>query len=542
MVTIARCNVRALLRVILGARLLTFLTVSIACASPAACDGIPWGEWSEGIFAEARSHKRLILVNASSKACPWCRKMESGTFTDPDLQKLIVGSFLPIRVNLRARDELSPRFQNLQPPTVLVLNAEGRELVAHHGYLEADELATVLRAVLAGGLPGGERRSQWSGVPPFTPDGGVASFAMQLVKARQGDSEARKSVSQSLRYLEDRYDAVWGGVFALDNQASYKKHLEDQARAIWLFLLGSQAFGGDDYAHKAQGTARYVMRFLSEGDSLSEEQDGVVSNQIAPREYFMLDDKDRRSHGVPKKLGRASVASSALIMGVLADLYGVAGDPEFLRLAERLSVSLSSSSTRTKGDSIVMDSVSLAQGLLSLYSVTGDRRYLRSSMRALEDARRAYRASGGKDDAGSRRAFFVEVANLLARYSGDRTLLKEAQGVLSSLDGGGLDSSKDARIIEARGEFHTEPVHIVIVGAKGDPRSQALWREAIRLVHPYVRREWWDRSEGALPNPDVGYPVLDRPAAFLCFQKRCSLPLFTDSELRAKLREIVPPL
>jgi hypothetical protein len=65
-----------------------------------------------------------------------------------------------------------------------------------------------------------------------------------------------------------------------------------------------------------------------------------------------------------------------------------------------------------------------------------------------------------------------------------------------------------------------------------------LWSEAVRVKEPYVRREWWDRSEGALPNPDVRYPKLAAPAAFVCVDTRCSVPLYTDQELREKLAQM----
>jgi hypothetical protein len=53
----------------------------------------------------------------------------------------------------------------------------------------------------------------------------------------------------------------------------------------------------------------------------------------------------------------------------------------------------------------------------------------------------------------------------------------------------------------------------------------------------YLRREWWDRREGALPNPDVRYPQLASAAAFVCVDTRCSVPLFTEQELRERLAQ-----
>jgi len=47
----------------------------------------------------------------------------------------------------------------------------------------------------------------------------------------------------------------------------------------------------------------------------------------------------------------------------------------------------------------------------------------------------------------------------------------------------------------------------------------------------YKRVEWWDRSEGELPNPDVGDPPTKRAAAFVCTVIRCPLPIFSAAEI-----------
>ncbi len=47
--------------------------------------------------------------------------------------------------------------------------------------------------------------------------------------------------------------------------------------------------------------------------------------------------------------------------------------------------------------------------------------------------------------------------------------------------------------------------------------------------------EWWDKSEGALPRPDVNYPQLSKSAAFVCTAKRCSLPIYDPAAIRAKI-------
>jgi hypothetical protein len=54
----------------------------------------------------------------------------------------------------------------------------------------------------------------------------------------------------------------------------------------------------------------------------------------------------------------------------------------------------------------------------------------------------------------------------------------------------------------------------------------------------YRRVELFDERDGALPNLDVEFPRLDRPAAFVCANGRCSLPAFTPEELRKRIARL----
>ena len=74
---------------------------------------------------------------------------------------------------------------------------------------------------------------------------------------------------------------------------------------------------------------------------------------------------------------------------------------------------------------------------------------------------------------------------------------------------------------------------MTVIGPKGDAGARALHRAALRVPGVYRRIEWWKRLEGALPNADVAYPGLDRPAAFFCTRGRCSRPVFTRGDLDA---------
>jgi uncharacterized protein YyaL (SSP411 family) len=69
--------------------------------------------------------------------------------------------------------------------------------------------------------------------------------------------------------------------------------------------------------------------------------------------------------------------------------------------------------------------------------------------------------------------------------------------------------------------------------------ARALFQAALRYPASYKRVEWWDTREGKLPNPDVQYPQLAKPAAFVCTDRTCSPPMFNPADIQAKADQLL---
>jgi hypothetical protein len=87
-------------------------------------------------------------------------------------------------------------------------------------------------------------------------------------------------------------------------------------------------------------------------------------------------------------------------------------------------------------------------------------------------------------------------------------------------------------------EISAAPMHLTVVGGRADPKAHVLLAAALADPQAYKRVELWDRSEGPLPNSDVEFPELDRAAAFVCTNSRCSLPAFTPEELGKRIARL----
>jgi uncharacterized protein YyaL (SSP411 family) len=135
----------------------------------------------------------------------------------------------------------------------------------------------------------------------------------------------------------------------------------------------------------------------------------------------------------------------------------------------------------------------------------------------------------------------ARVGNLLSRYTGSpayRRMAEQAMAFLAMPDV--AERPEPGGVLLADLELGTEPLHVAVVGARDDPRTRALWAEALGMSPAYKRVELLDRREGPLPSSDVEYPSLPYPAAFLCTAGRCSAPARNPEELRARLAKVRP--
>lgn len=66
------------------------------------------------------------------------------------------------------------------------------------------------------------------------------------------------------------------------------------------------------------------------------------------------------------------------------------------------------------------------------------------------------------------------------------------------------------------------------VAGRPPPRAHAA---ALRFPADYVQVDWGDPSESPLPNPEIQFPRLARPAAFACTQSTCSNPMYDPASI-----------
>ena len=202
----------------------------------------------------------------------------------------------------------------------------------------------------------------------------------------------------------------------------------------------------------------------------------------------------------------------------------------------------------------LQDQVAMLKGLLALFEATQDEALLRRAQALagflqtrFADGQGLYLARAGSTEglpAAGRRP--VDDNLLLARtflrleaFSGEEAWRDRARGIAAKLcTPAGLDAQGRwlGEAILLLAELKEEAPHLVVTGTQADPRTQKLMAAARRVWAPGLARLRHDPALGAPLNPQLSFPALEQPAAFLCGNGTCSKPLLTEEDLQAEMK------
>ena len=263
------------------------------------------------------------------------------------------------------------------------------------------------------------------------------------------------------------------------------------------------------------------------------------SNPLFTLEFALIGSKfgDKKQENLAREILGSNRSFEVSWLPLYSLAYALWHDPEHLDRAQKIERHLNKATA--SGERIA--------GLLSLYQATGQSDYLeRALLLAKEEPSNGKAYLSLYISTAEREWLSLAVAttaslprnsiesarflNLLSHYVGKRDLRILAESMVKRLSPPtDRDLQIGFRLVES--ELKSEPIHIAIVGKKGDPQAKALFQAALSYPSTYKRLEWWDSREGPLPNPDVTYPVLDQPAAFACANRSCSLPVFDPTKI-----------
>lgn len=578
-------------------RVLTLIILSIF-ATAARADGIAWQPWSEQVFATAAREGKLVLLDMEAVWCHWCHVMDETTYKDPAVVKLINQHFIAVKVDQDGNPALSQRYEDWGWPATIIFDGKGRELNKERGYVEPAAMAEVLQALVDKPEPMPElpvskpaalallteqqkqvlgdrleaaydaEHGGWGNRHKFLQ---ADALGYLLLNTSAGDETARARARQTLLNARAIIDPVWGGIYQYSDDGTwrsphYEKIMSSQANAVRLYATAHTILDDAAFRAAAEQVAGYMLAHLKAPEGgFYPSQDADLSPEIKGKQFYALSDQERRKLGEPRIDRNLYAREAGWAISALVALHEATGEEKWLAaamdaarwaIAQRLAPSGGwRHDAEDEGGPFMTTNLAMATATLDLYRVTADRMWLGLAQKAgdfmvetLED-----KTSGGfalaPVPAGAAGVMAqpikhfddntnaVRFYNALAHYTGDARYAAAARRTMAYL--AGTPAANRAAfwpgLLQADAELASPPLHMTVVGKKGDATAEALYRQALTYPATYRRIEWLDEAEGALPNPDVTYPTLERPALFACIEKRCSLPIYAPEEAHWKL-------
>jgi uncharacterized protein YyaL (SSP411 family) len=388
-----------------------------------------------------------------------------------------------------------------------------------------------------------------------------------LMRAGGGDSKCAQMAQETLKAEMNLIDPIWGGVYQYSTHGDWKhphfeKIMQMQAEEMRIFALAYQLWHNPDYLKAAKDIQRFLLTFLtSPSGAFYTSMDADIVAGKSSDDYFKLSDADRRKLGIPKIDTHLYTSENGWAINGLVALYQATSDHTYLDQAVRAANWVIANRALPEGgfrhDAVdkagpyLDDSLAMGRAFLALYATTGDRQWLTRSEEAASFIAEHFKIATVKgsgyattdvnkpglltpealiDD----NVMLCRWSNLLYYYTGNtnyRQMAEHAMCYLATPTVAKRCGFYSACILLADDELAKAPLHLTVVGKKDDPKAQVLFQAVLKTPVVYKRVDFCDPREKPLPNTDVEYPQLNRPAVFVCTNQRCSRPAYTAEEL-----------
>ena len=102
--------------------------------------GIKWNENFESAINESKKLNKPMFVYFGTSWCPYCKQLESETFTNQDVQNKIAENFIPVKVDGDVNPELCSKYNVLGFPTIIIIDSNGKKMDLIEGFHSPTEL------------------------------------------------------------------------------------------------------------------------------------------------------------------------------------------------------------------------------------------------------------------------------------------------------------------------------------------------------------------------------------------------------------------
>lgn len=503
-------------------------------------ESIHWREWGEEAFRSAREEGKAILLTLTATWCHWCHVMDQTSYSHPQVIELVNSKFIPVRVDVDQRPDISRRYNQGGFPSIAFLDAQG-QLITGRVYTPPEEMVQILEQVGAGlkpaptgPAPAAHRACNEAGLISrgrrdspapqvlrrlqelYDPDFGGFGLepkqppweGLKLLLALYGRSEDRgllKMVTTTLDGIRvGLYDQKGQGFFRYSvardwKVPHYEKMLSTNASLISTYLEAHQVTKRKVYQDAASGALNYLLNTLYDHD-----RGLFYASQDAAEEYYHLPWKDREQAARPSIDRTFYTGLNAMAASSLVKAFAALGNGLYLKVAAQVADALWSECRKPDGGfphivggassqpGFLADHVHILRAWLALYQATGQIERLNQAIEIAEDIQQLFSSlDGGFYDVSEGLALTNQLL-LREKPVLENSLLAEALAGLSCL------TSKDDYLTLARETV--EAFRDVAPGSSylGPPGSARVEEDEERLFLP-AGSAWgraWDMVEG----------------------------------------------
>jgi uncharacterized protein YyaL (SSP411 family) len=398
--------------------------------------GIKWQDWTDDAFRQAKEQDKPVLLDISAVWCHWCHRLDSDTYSVPEIAEYIQTNFIPIRVDTDKRPDINRRYNMGGWPTTAFLSPEG-QVIGGGTYFPPDQMRQVLRDVKSlwessKGRPAPELATpQPESIPignlsPAIVDevlgevannfdriyGGFGSQpkfpctdALELALLKHHYSGNREFLGITTVTLQNAgksgtYDREMGGFFRYSTLRDwsvphFEKMGEDNAKWLQLYLHANQVTGEPFYAQIARGIIDYVNEWLSD-----RENGCFYGSEDADEEYYKLPKVERAKLKPPYIDKHIYTNWNALMISAYLDASFILSDPSAADFALKSLDRLLALNFRA-GEGMyhfydgqpqlknqLSDQAHVAKALCQAYQCTGNKAYLARAEELVEIATR----------------------------------------------------------------------------------------------------------------------------------------------------------
>ena len=362
------------------------------------------------------------------------------------------------------------------------------------------------------------------------------------------------------------YDQEEGGFFRYSTTRDwsiphYEKLCEDNAKLLITYLEAYQITGEKAFKDTAKGILSYVDGKLSD-----QENGGFYGSQDADEVYYKLNLKERQNRTPPKIDKTLFINWNAMMASTYLFASAVLEDPSYEKFAlQTVDLLLNQACSPRNGMNhylfegenhifgLLTDQVYMLRCLIDCYQVSSDRTFLDNANRLAEFMLSTlWDESGGFYDKPKEAEAFGALSLLdkpieensvaadtflrLHHLTGKQTYFEAAKKTLeyfvSSYQQYGIMGAVYGLAID----MYLHPMEIRIVGSLKIAVTRRFRSEILKAYNPLKVVETLDPSLDSDRLNALGYPIVETPTAYVCFERKCIS--VEDPKKLAKLLEI----